>query len=152
MKRYFVILLSLLFLISCDDDETSITGSISVDSITPAPDSELPELGEKVTFTFENILWDLEHKDEAKEVDIVVWFVEATSDGEVVGKVGWEIFTTTNDSGVETITLEMPSWNHTTFTKKPTTLSIGICESSVLIEEFIKTCSEISVTETHEYQ
>lgn len=152
MKRYFVILSSLLFLVSCGGEETSITGTISVDTIIPASGSELPELGEKIEFTFENIVWDLQNKDEGKEVDIVVWFVDATNDGEVVGKVGWGIFTTASSSGVETIALDMPSWNHTVFTKKPTTLSIGVCESSELVEDLIKTCSEISVTETYEYQ
>lgn len=153
MNKYFLILFSLFFLISCThDEETSITGYISVDSITPAPGAELPKLGEKVVFTFENIVWDIENKSDEKEVNIVVWFIETTDDEAVVSKVGWDIFTIASHSGVETISLEMPSWNHTVFSKKPTTLAIGICESKELVGDLIKTCSEISVTETHEYQ
>ena len=152
MKKYFVIFLSLCFLVSCEGEDTDITGIVSIDSITPSPGSILPELGEKVTFTFENIQWKQKNKDEGEEDDIVAWFVEATNSEGDVSKVGWHIFTTTEESGIETITQEVSSWNHTTFTKKPTTLSVAVCKSKELVGEVVKTCSEIAVTEIYEYQ
>ncbi|GAA6134156.1 hypothetical protein NBRC116188_09450 [Oceaniserpentilla sp. 4NH20-0058] len=139
-----------LLLAACG--ETNISGSIQVDSISPAPDSELPELGETVEFEFQNIGWEIENKEANQEVDIVVWFVEAKNSQGGGVKVGWKVHTTTQSSGFISITEEMPSWNHSTFTHKPTTLSFGLCETSTIIDGIVEICASIANTETFEYQ
>jgi len=132
--------------------ETDITGSIQVDSISPAPDSQLPELGETVEFEFQNIGWEVENKEANEAIDIVVWFVEATNSEGGGLRVGWKIHTTTDNSGFISITEEMPSWNHSTFTHKPTTLSLGLCKTTTIIDGVVETCASIASTETFEYQ
>ncbi len=140
-----------LSLLTCSEQEkTNITGTIEVGSITPAPGSPLPPLGDKLTFTFTDIKWSTENKKDDEEMTIAVWFFES-KDEKAKGKFGWMIGKTKDASGTQTITEEMTSWNHSTFSKLPTTLSVGLCKSSDVIKGVLSSCDEIAVTKTYNY-
>ena len=149
MMKMKIILLALFIaaIFQCTVESTSITGTITVESLSPAAGSTLPDLGQTLDFTFTNISWKLSGKEDSESVDIVAWFVEDSST-----KVGWTLFSTTDSSGTKTHQANMPSWNSSTFTKKPTTLSIAVCKSKALVSGVLNSCTEVAVTETYSYQ